>query len=392
MGSAWHRERHRLGRGTGRVYTPICVTAYGHNNDPKHGRGGPNHGLGLAAALILAAALGACFNGTGAEGLSCENDDDCGPDLSCDSMTGCCGGACLVPDTTTTTDTTTTDTTTTESTTTDSETDPSTTTLVPTTDGSTGDPIPFCGDFNIDAELGEECDDGELNNTMGFSNCTDQCLLADFLYAPFTMMMTTDVPDPPWNPSENTIDATLETDGWRGLMMGEWGSGSQPDPMNMGAHGVKTLVSSSFTIDASSAELILDHSLNFNVCASDEIYDGGRVYGIRTRDDMRFQIAPRPMGPDDDGWISEINADPGCAAAAGGAENPWAGDGQNAFVGQAMRMDDRFPIPEDLLGEDIYLEFHAAYDCSYCADGMPPPPPPVNTWAVRQVMVKPLAD
>lgn len=323
-----------------------------------------------------------CFNGTGAEGLPCRNDADCGLDLTCDPITECCGGDCRrtasstsegSTETTTTTTTATTETTTTET----------TTTVSPTTEGSTGEPI--CGDGVMNGDS-EECDPGPDGTTSDFVPCTQDCLSVDFLFAP--VQGQSEIPaQGAWDASMNEVGPDLETGPWGVLPNGEWGAGTQPPPL-MGmdaAHGVKTLVSETFRIDAPRAELILDHALRFNECGTETFYDGGRVYGV-DMDGVRVQIAPEPDGMANETWISPLtpNAE-GCAVLD--AEAPWVADQNNAFVGEAVRMNDSFPIPSVLLEKDIRLEFAAAFDCSYCG---PPDAPPRDPWIIRAAVVKPL--
>lgn len=111
--------------------------------------------------------LTACFVGDGADGLPCEQDADCGLGVSCslDEASGdrCCGGECLVSQTTMITSSTT-STSTSVGTTTTTSIEPSSSDTS-ATESSTGS---SCGNGVLDP--GEECDDDN-------PNCED-CLFA----------------------------------------------------------------------------------------------------------------------------------------------------------------------------------------------------------------------
>jgi hypothetical protein len=86
-------------------------------------------GIAFAAWWLMGFAVGGCFNGADAQGLRCEDDDQCGKDQSCEQ--GYCGGPPVGED--------------------------------------------LCGNGFVDT--GEECDEGESNDDSG--SCTSSCQNAD---------------------------------------------------------------------------------------------------------------------------------------------------------------------------------------------------------------------
>jgi hypothetical protein len=342
-------------------------------------------GVALGGVLAVGVPLG-CFTGSGAAGLPCEKDLDCGLELRCDLQTGCCGGSCSNASTSsTTTDTTTTDT---PPTTTDGTS--SSTTEMSTS--STG-PEPFCGDGNQDD--GEACDLGEDSNADPLSGCNEACELALFAWEIVDE-------DEGWSDNpDDYVDATLypvpDNNGWRivttGEHVGAWGSGvvgpRDVEPM-FAFFGEKVLLSDPFSLEPQSGwalQLAVEHVLEFDVCPDPTPHrDGGRVFlyfGEDPNKDDRILVAPLQSSSDD---VAQLHDDSACVGE--GAVLDWAEDAFPAFVGNSPSASHRFLLTHEDLSTysgPVRLGFSAGYDCANC---MLTSPSIRHEWKIRQVTLK----
>lgn len=384
--------------------------------------------------LLVAAGSLECFTGLATEGLACERDSDCGPQLSCDPTTKCCGGACGYGSSTTKTGIDT-STSTNESSTSEAicgndvvedgeDCDPGTIGVASETCNADCS-FSICGDdiFN-ELDPGEECDDTTAAEPP-FTTCDSDSCRAPLFFDPMETLTTAQ-----WSTSIPFTAAGAQPSavGWR-LDSGRWRSGATPScQMNQVncAAAVQLQLSRCIVVKPSDGALIveLEHASNFNTSSNQdggvvelELYEacGAPIKGQVAELPSALPSVVRQLIPDDDGIVNTPSCDcidesasepicstegdcvcldgdgePTCGAcsAIGEYPNPLANRPLITDTGAVLRstfevQDEMLELADGTRAGGIGLRFTATFDCRQA--------PADDAWNLHQVAVWRLA-